>query len=355
MTRTKSNARSATNRSKKTSIGIHGEEALEMLFRLGGCTAGQMEALMDMRPTIARRTLGRLEANGYVTTTADFARYQEKKELTGEEARGRPPDFYYLTPRGQDYAGRLAGAEDEREARLAYKRHGLPGLAAHSSIENRVLLAVTQAAGKEGERKRGWRLGPEDCVCESALDYPLRTGEKKSAKGSQVRELYPDGEFAASTPSGRCVYMIEVESDLRARRLVRKVQDYASWQMAAEMVRPLLLVALSERQAVSMRTACREALAGRNAEGEFRKWADLFARKGRGRAAHEQIQAGLLVAFASLQELEEAYGDEGLDAPIWATMAAADSGGSPVCLALEHLAELASEAREMIYGVREVS
>lgn len=321
--------------------------ALELLFRFGGANPEQFMQMMDLNDTIARRTLSRLEANGYVTTTADFARYQEKSALAGEQARGRPPEFYYLTPAGQDYAGQLAGAEDSKEARAAYKRHGLPGLAAHSSIENRVMLAAVSAAEKE----KGWRLGIEDCVCESALDYPLMTGEKKSAKGSAVRLLYPDGEFYAQTPVGRCVYMMEVESGLRPRRLLRKIEDYASWMMAAEMVRPLLVVGLSETQASSMRRAAKETLD--NSDGEWSKWEKLFSRKARGRDAAAQVEPRALVGFAELRDLEVSYLEEGIGAPVYETLA--DARGESLWFSLEHLATVASAAREQVYGVKEVS
>lgn len=346
-TRTRSNARAATNSGKRPSIGASGETALEMLFRFGGANPEQFMALMDMQDTIARRTLSRLEANGYVTTTADFARYLEKNALNNEQARGRPPEYYYLTPAGIDYAGQLAGAEDSKEARAAYKRHGLPGLAAHSSIENRVLLAAVKAAGEA----EGWTLTTDDCVCESALDYPLLTGAKKSAKSSQVRLLYPDGEFFAMTPAGKSVYMLEVESGLRPRRLLLKIEDYASWMLAAEQVRPLIIVGLSETQASSMRRAAKEALD--SSSGEWKKWEKLLARKARGRDAAAQVDARALIGFAELRDLEISYRREGIEAPVFETLL--EARGEAIWLSLEHLATLASEAREMVYGVKEVS
>ena len=332
----------------RAGIGIHAEEVLELLYRLGGCTADQLERLTGLGYTVARRTLSRLEAHKYLATTHDYARYQERRALTGEADRGRPPEYYFLTPRGQDYAGALAGAEDDREARACYKRHGLPGLAAHSSLENRVLLAVLRAAGDPQEPR--WDVPLSEAWCESGLEYPLETDEKKG-RGSQVRELYPDGEFVARTPHGRCVYMLEVEAGLRARRLVRKIEDYASWMRKAERVRPVLFVGLSPRQASSMRRAAMDGLAA--SAGEWKKWSELFSRKARGREAAGQVSPRHLVGFAALQDVEGMYAFKGIGAPVWQVMD--DAGGEPLALSLSEMAMLAGEAREMVYGVSEVS
>ena len=330
----------------RASIGIHGEDVVELLFRVGGCTPDQLQEYMGFGYTITRRTLARLEAHGYLIITHDFARYKEKKALTGKEGSGRPPEYFYLTPKGQDLGGALAGAENSKEARAAYKRHGLPGLAAHSSLENRVLLAVLKAAAKDPR----WSVPLSEIVCESGLDYPLQTGEKKG-KGSQLRELYPDAEIPAVTSHGRCVHMLEVESELRTRRLVRKIEDYASWMRVVELVRPVLVVGLSPRQASSMRRAAMDGLAA--STGEWRKWSELFSRKARGRDAAERVSPGHLVGFAALQDVEGMYSSRGVEAPVWQVMA--DVGGEPIGLSLSEMALLAGEARQMVYGVSEVS
>ena len=340
-----SSVKASRKSGQRATIGVHGEDVVELLFRVGGCTPVQLQEYMGFGYTITRRTLARLEAHGYLTTTHDFARYQEKKELTGDKDAGRPPEFFYLTPQGQGLGGVLAGAEGSKESRACYKRHGLPGLAAHSSLENRVLLTVLGSAARES----GWDVPLSEVWCESSLDYPLETMEKKG-RGSQARELYPDSEFLARTPRGRCIYMLEVESDLRAKRLVRKLEDYASWMRSAELVRPVLFVALSPRQASSMRHAAMERLTA--STGEWRKWVELFLRKAKGRDVSEQVSPRHLVGFAALQNIEGMYSSKGIEAPVWEVLD--DAGGEPLALSLSELALLAGEAREMVYGVKEV-
>lgn len=342
----KKNEKASRNSGARASIGAHGEDVLELLFRIGGCTGEQLERFMVLKWTVARRTLSRLEAHKYVATTHDYARYQEKKALTGEKASGRPAEYFYLTPRGQDYAGQLAGAEDNKEARACYKRHGLPGLAAHSSIENRVLLAVLGAAAKDS----GWSVPLSEVGCESGLEYPLETN-RKERKGNQLREVEPDGEFQATTPYGRCIYMFEIESGLRGKKLVNKIEDYASWMRRAELVRPVLFVGLSRQQASSMRATAKRSLEA--STGEWQKWADLFGRKAKGRDAAEQVSPYHLVGFAALQDVEKAYSEKGLGAAVWQVMD--EDRGEPLALSLSELAMLAGEGREMVYGVREVT
>lgn len=336
-------------RRRKRSIGAHGEDALELFFRIGGATGDQYQRFSGLKRTIARDTLARLEENKYVHTTNDFARYKEREELEGRKPDGTVPLFYYLTAKGVDYGAQLSDAEDIREAREAYKRHGYPGMAAHSSLENRVMLAAIEAADKDDE----WHLMAEDVVCESSLDYPLETGEKKEKKSKQMRLLYPDGEMAAGTPHGDCIYMLEVESGVRRNTLRNKIRDYSSWMMRAELIRPLIFVGLTGGKAASMRKVVSEALSGVE-KNEYRKWVELWRRKARGQGDTSALTPGHIIGFAGVGGIEEAFSREGIEAPAFEMLEAADDEGSPLYLSLSDMAALAADARGMLYGVREM-
>lgn len=343
--RARSDGRRKTGVSKgRIRLGRHDERDLEAKYRLGGLTTRQTMRALGLSRGVARTVIDRQMASGLVDQTVDLARWQDTAR------GGQPPSFYYLSSRhgavGVEYGATLAGVESRKDALKGYKRHQLPGRAAHSSLRNSYLLAVRENAG---DSQAGASAPFSEMWGESHPEFPLAAGEadrrrapRKNAR-KHYRDLYPDGRFEVAFDGGAPVtFMLEVETVPRGPDLLRKANDYGGWMHRARVLRPVLVLARTDRQAESMRALLDErirAAAATNSEAvrHYGPW----VRELRGRG----VKAARLIAFASLQGVEE----EGAFGAVYRPLA-----GEEKCVTLHELWDRTLEARKKLGLVEEV-
>lgn len=209
-----------------TTIGVHGQTFLTLLYRYGALTRVQLMALSGVPERSMDRQLRYLEDAGYVAQARDAAGWKPG-------AAGRPKSAYYLVlPAGVKAAAFYSGIENDYLAPKNYRRVGVPAKAAHRVLGNEYLIAVAKAAKNED-------LKAEEIFSESCPTFPMfGTGTPKSDRADspyRFSRIVPDGTFDLDGQT----YLLEVETGTHARKeLVSKLGCYAGrWR---RMLRPNL-------------------------------------------------------------------------------------------------------------------
>lgn len=295
--------------SSRISVGAHGEAALELLYRLGGATAPQLAAVLDISEAAAARTLKGLERSRLCEQNAVKAWWHP--------SNGRPRSFYYLASRdsgrGVVYGAYLAGEEDERKARASYKLCQLPARAAHASLRNDYYLLLREDAAMytEDDEEQDVEVPAEELWSESHYEFPfLDEGMVKNVRANARRKfgrIYPDGYLTVEYKGLTCRYLLEVETQSRARKLIQKIDGYGSYlrrrlkedpERMREWLAPVVfLFRQNSTRDTAFNTVKGAIKAGAPELKRFNQWGNLARKKG--------IYAGRLILFASLEELRE--------------------------------------------------
>lgn len=234
-------------------LGRHDETILEAMYRWGGLTREQAQQLIPAGASVTRQALRRLRQNGLVDETVDLAAWQERAHMGGT-----PKSYYYLSSRysyaGIVYGAVLAGVEKRDAAIKGYKRHQNPARVAHSSLRNSFFLQLRQEAqcdtSVEAPEREMWG--------EAHPGFPLRGGRvegrdpnRKNAR-KLYRDVYPDGRFEMSF-GGEApgAFFIEVETEVRSKKLRSKVNDYAGYCERLRLARPVVILMRTEAHAES--------------------------------------------------------------------------------------------------------
>lgn len=233
-------------------------------------------------------------------------------------ANGCPRSFYYLSSReggrGVIYGAYLAGEEDERKARASYKLTQLPARAAHASLRNEYYLMLREDASMhtEDDEEADVEVPVEELWSESHFEFPfMDQGVKSSRANARTKygRVYPDGYVTARFGEKKltCRYLIEVETQARARKLLQKIDGYGSYfarrlsedegSVSGWLAPVVFLFRQNSMRDAAVNTVTGAIKAGAPELKRFHQWGNSARRKG--------IYAGRLVLFSSLEELRK--------------------------------------------------
>lgn len=212
----------ARTKTRSTTYGIYGHGFLAMLYRYGALTHVQLEILGDLGPSAVDRQLKPLMRSGRVVKAGD-------KTLWDAPATGAPKALYHLSvPVGAKAGARALGEDNDRSALRDYRRIKLPDTVVHRVECNEYLISL-QAIPPEGAR-----VPFESVFSESNPDFPLfGSGRPKSERKDapyRYTAIVPDAVFGLEFGSGDKKYTqhyhLELESELRKKKVLEKVRDY---------------------------------------------------------------------------------------------------------------------------------
>lgn len=212
---------------RRTSVGVNGPVALDLLYRLGSLTKSHLATFADMGKSQAQATLQGLRENKICE--------QRNQKTKCSSRRGRAPAHYYLSKRsggegileGAAAAGiETRGKRSQKAALDRYSNFGVPSQVSHVWLRNEYFSWLVT-----GTREMAGTVvaSPATLQGESCADFPL--GQK--VPGSSSSLVYPDGRFCLrlahnrSAESARSFY-VEAENSPRRAEAKRKVENYTN-------------------------------------------------------------------------------------------------------------------------------
>lgn len=193
--------RTRRRKPRRTSIGINGDVALDLLWRLGTVTTPHLVSFTDMSKTRAQKTLQHLQENGICE--------QRDRKPSWFARRGRAPAHYYLS-RGNYGIGILEGAaaaglEPKGKASIKtamnrYALFGLPQHVVHAWLRNQFYSLLVEHARSAGQDEADVPVGK--LHGESYGGFPLRVANSysPSPKKGSTRTVASASLLAARRP-----------------------------------------------------------------------------------------------------------------------------------------------------------
>lgn len=307
---------------RRTSVGVRGPEALDLLYRLGALTAPHLSQIGGASKSVAQSTLQSLRENGICES-------RDRPLPWAAEKRGRAPAHYFLSNRsggagiveGAAAAGHETRGKRSRKAAIGrYSYTGVPEHVTHLWLRNEFFCRLLKGARAFEDRA----LVPTAAIYgEGCPDFPLGQKEGGSSQGT----VRPDGRFSFGMPTrdGNDTYTrtfyVEAETHPRRAEALRKTRRHLDawwsmvgfWKSAAEFagagfgplvfVYPTASLAKGVWEYVSRRIE--EDAAGGAAAGfhPLRALRDAFKRMG------VQHDPGRYVLFCGLDEIASSRDD----------------------------------------------
>lgn len=233
---------------RRTSVGVNGPAATDLLFRLGSLTAPHLAEIASLSKSSAQATLQNLRENG-------ICDQRDKPLPWREERRGRGQAHYFLSKKsggtgvleGAASAGvETRGKKSQKKVLDRYSFFGVPEHVTHCWLRNEFYVWLLKGARSFPDRV----LVPTgEFYGESCAAFPLGVPGAGSA-GREKGTVRPDGRFDFGLPAKRGnsyvrSFYVEAETNPRRAEAKRKTDRYleAWWSVIGFGKSPRELVA----------------------------------------------------------------------------------------------------------------